>query len=426
MVRLSGPDSLPILLRLSGRKEGSFTPRRLQAATFTTAEGRRLDRGLAVWMPAPHSYSGEDIVELHAHGSPIILQALLEATFQCGAALARPGEFTRRAFENGKVDLLQAEAIAALIQAASQGEAQAALYQLEGGWSLRLCAIEGRLRVSLVQLEAALDFPEEVDWQAAPLREVWEEAEREIGELLNAGISSGRGANKPALVIAGAPNVGKSSLLNALLGYPRAIVCATPGATRDAVDAEWQLGRNTFRLVDTAGLGPPANEPEELGMAQARSLLESALGILWLVDLSRPPVAEDQISVEKLPPARTLVLGNKLDLGEDPGWPSFPLPLAARISATAGTGLDELRDLIAQHFPLSPPDPTPTFSPYQRQALLVSRETLLRACRELETSPPELLAAHLKAALETLGQVTGRDAPSDLLDEIFSRFCLGK
>ncbi|MCX5975804.1 MAG: tRNA uridine-5-carboxymethylaminomethyl(34) synthesis GTPase MnmE, partial [Coprothermobacterota bacterium] len=207
VVRLSGPDSLPILLRLSGRKEGSFTPRRLQAATFTTAEGRRLDRGLAVWMPAPHSYSGEDIVELHAHGSPIILQALLEATFQCGAAPARPGEFTRRAFENGKVDLLQAEAIAALSQAASQGEAQAALYQLEGGWSLRLCAIEGRLRVSLVQLEAALDFPEEVDWQAAPLREVWEEAEREIGELLNAGISSGRGANKPALVIAGAPNV---------------------------------------------------------------------------------------------------------------------------------------------------------------------------------------------------------------------------
>lgn len=426
MVRLSGPDSLPILLRLSGRKEGSFTPRRLQAVTFTTAEGCRLDRGLAVWMPAPHSYTGEDTVELHAHGSPAILQALLDATFQCGAAPARPGEFTRRAFEHGKVDLLQAEAIAALSQAASQEEAQAALYQLEGGWSLRLRALEQRLRASLVQLEASFDFPEEVDWQAAPLRETWEEAEREIGELLTAGISSGRGTDQPTLVIAGKPNVGKSSLLNALLGYPRAIVSATPGTTRDAVEAEWRLGRNTLRLVDTAGLGPPANEPEELGMVQARSLLEGALGILWLVDLSCPPVAEDQASVEKLPPARTLVLGNKLDLGEDPGWRSFPLSLAARISATVGTGLAELRDLIAQHFPPFPPHRTPTLSPYQRQALLVSRETLLRACRGLETSPPELLAAHLKAVLETLGQVTGRDAPPDLLEEIFSRFCLGK
>ena len=426
MVRLSGPDSLAVLLRLSGRQEGSFAPRRLQVATFTTTEGRRLDRGLAVWMPAPHSYTGEDTVELHAHGSAVILQALLDATFQCGTVPARPGEFTRRAFEHGKVDLLQAEAIAALSQAASQDEAQAALYQLEGGWSLRLGAIQGRLRASLVQLEAALDFPEEVDWQDAPLRDAWEEAGREIGKLLDAAPLKGPGTDHATLVIAGRPNVGKSSLLNALLGYPRAIVSATSGATRDAVEADWKQDRNTFRLVDTAGLGSPANEPEELGMAQARSFLERALGILWLVDLSRPPGAEDQDLVESLPPERTLVLGNKLDLGEDPGWRSSRLPLAARISATAGTGLAELRDLIAHQFPTSPPDPTPTLSPYQRQALLVSRETLLRACHELETSSPELLAAHLKAILKTLGQVTGRDVPSDLLDEIFSRFCLGK
>lgn len=426
MVRLSGPDSLAVLLRLAGRKEGSFAPRRLQVATFTTAEGRRLDRGLAVWMPAPHSYTGEDTVELHAHGSPVILQALLDATFQCGVAPARPGEFTRRAFEHGKVDLLQAEGIAALSQAASQGEAQAALYQLEGGWSLLLGALEERLRASLVQLEAALDFPEEVDWQDAPLRDVWEEAGREIDRLLDAGPLKGPGAHHATLVIAGTPNVGKSSLLNALLGYPRAIVSATSGTTRDAVEADWKLGRNTFRLVDTAGLGSPANEPEELGMVQARSLLEGALGILCLVDLSRPPGAEDQALVESLPLERTLVIGNKLDLGEDPGWRSSRLPLAARISATAGTDLAELGELIANHFPASPPDPTPTLSPYQRQALLVSRETLLDACHGLETSPPELLAAHLKAVLETLGQVTGRDVPPDLLEKIFSRFCLGK
>ncbi len=426
MVRLSGPGSLLILCRLSGHKEGFFTPRRLQVTTFTSAEGRRLDRGLAVWMPAPHSYTGEDTVELHAHGSPAILQALLDATFQCGAAPARPGEFTRRAFEHGKVDLLQAEAIAALAQAASQEEAQAALFQLEGGWSLRLRSLEQRLRASLVRLEAALDFPEEVDWQAEPLREKWEEALLEMNELLAVEDPSERSGAQPTLVIAGKPNVGKSTLLNTLLGYPRAIVSATPGTTRDAVEAEWHLGGGTVRLVDTAGLGPPANEPEELGMVQARSLLEGASGILWLVDLSRPPGVEDQVLVEELPSARTLVLGNKLDLGEDPGWHSSPLPLAARISATTGTGLLELRDLLAHRFPLSLPDRTPTLAPCQRQALLVSHETLLRACHGLETSPPELLAAHLKTALDGLGQVTGRDLPPDLLEEIFSRFCLGK
>jgi tRNA modification GTPase len=363
---------------------------------------------------------------MHAHGSPVILQALLEATFQCGAAPAHPGEFTRRAFEHGKIDLLQAEAIAAASQAVSREQAQAALFQLEGGWSLRLRALEGRLRITLVQLEAALDFPEEVDWQAEPLRETWEEALLEMDGLLAVEGSIGGGEVQPALAIAGRPNVGKSSLLNALLGYPRAIVSATPGTTRDTVEAEWRLGEGTIRLVDTAGLGSPANEPEELGMAQARSCLEKAVGILWLVDLSRPPVAEDQILVGKLPPARVLVLGNKIDVGEDPGWCSSPLSLAARISATEGTGLAELRDLIARYFPVPSPNRGLTLSPWQWKALLVSRETLLHACQGLEASAPELLAAQLKAVLETLGQVTGREAPPDLLEEIFSRFCLGK
>jgi tRNA modification GTPase len=425
IIRLSGPGCLTILVQLTGVPKERFSPRRLRAVAFRTLEGRLLDSGLAVWMPAPHSYTGEEVVELHGHGAPFLLQSLLEASLSLGARLAHPGEFTRRAYENGRITLLQAEALAAMIQAGSVEAAQSALSQLDGELSRRLDSLGHRLQGALADVEAAIDFPDEVVMDDGRLHQQLNGSLILLDDIVSAAGRNDSGQGLPQIVIAGRPNVGKSSLFNALLGRERAIVTAIPGTTRDVLEADSELGRKRLRLVDTAGLGSARDELERKGMERARRSLESAGGIIWVVDLSRSPTGTDRLGLKELAGDHTLVVGNKRDLGEDPGWDRFPVELACRLSALTGEGLESLILLIQQRF-LKDSVPAWVLDLRQREALAVSRETLATVSTDVCVIPPELLAAQLKSILASLREIAGKEADEAMLDEVFSRFCLGK
>ncbi len=416
VIRVSGPRVAHIAQALLGSLPA---PRHATYATFRDARGEALDRGIALYFPAPHSYTGEPVLELQGHGGPVVVQEVLAACLDAGARLAEPGEFTRRAFLEGRIDLAQAEAVADLIDAASREAARSAMRSLSGEFS---AAIE-RLRAGVVELraltEAMLDFPEEeVDAlhrddalsRLGTIRGALGEvlAKSRQGSLLRAGVH---------VVLAGSPNVGKSSLLNRLAGEERAIVTPVAGTTRDALREQVQIEGVPLTLVDTAGLRAGADGIERLGMERTRREIAAADVVLQVVEAASEPKPLENVPED----AARLLVFNKLDL--HPGF--LPPAGALAVSARTGERLDELRKAIVRAAGWSSTGEA-TFLARERhlRALRACAEHLATAAGEVQRW--ELFAEELRLAHDQLARITGSFTSDDLLGEIFSRFCIGK
>ncbi len=428
VLRVSGNGAFTIARELLGRAP---VPRHAHYCALRDEAGQRIDRGLLLWFPAPHSYTGEDVVELQAHGSPVLLRLLRERLVQMGARHARPGEFSERAFLNGKLDLAQAEAVADLIASGSEAAARAAQRSLEGAFSERVTALAEVLVGLRCYIEAAFDFPdEEIDFLAAPeLLARLATARRDLEQLLAAARRGVRLANGLHVVIVGRPNVGKSSLLNALAASERAIVTEVAGTTRDLLRETIDLDGVALTLVDTAGLRETADAVEREGVRRARAELERADLILLIVDAAAP-APEDAALAAELPAAlERIVIHNKIDrAGADPRAETIDGVLHLWLSARRGAGLDLLVAALRSRAGTSEAD-AGAFSARARHvaALERTRERFAKAQRLVEQGEgAELAAEELRLAHRALGEITGEFSSEDLLGAIFSSFCIGK
>ncbi len=433
IVRASGRDLSPLIAAVCGR---ALLPRQATLLPFAGSDGQALDRGLAIHFPAPHSYTGEDVLELQAHGGPVLLQLLLARCLQAqpGLRLAEPGEFTERAFLNDKIDLAQAEAVADLIDASTEAAARSAARSLAGDFSAEIGQLaEGLLRLRML-VEATLDFPEEeIDFlEKAGARAQLDGLQTAVtaalararqGALLREGLR---------VVIAGQPNVGKSSLLNALAGAELAIVTPIPGTTRDRVAETIQIEGVPLHIVDTAGLrdgAEAADEVERIGIARSWEAIAGADAVLFLHDLGRlndaAYAAADAGIATRLPPGvAVLQVYNKADL---PGTQAPADGIA--LSARSGTGLDTLRHaLLKQAGWQAAPEGLYTARARHVQALRRAAEHLHAAQLHAAARDTalDLLAEELRLAHRALGEITGAVSSDDLLGVIFAGFCIGK
>jgi tRNA modification GTPase len=391
-------------------------------ASFRDRSGERIDDGIALYFPAPHSYTGEAVLELQGHGGPVVMGALLGACVDAGARLAEPGEFTRRAFLEGKLDLAQAEAVADLIDAASREAARSALRSLSGEFSAAVQSLVQRLTELRALTEAMLDFPEEEidslhrDDAAGRLGGV----RRDLADLLGKSRQGKLLATGIRVVIAGRPNVGKSSLLNRLAGEERAIVTPQAGTTRDALREPIEIGGVPIVLVDTAGLRSSVDEIERLGMQRTQHELASADVVLAMFEAGG--VAEP---LEGLPAgAARIHVFNKLDLAPEFHVAEGP-QAAVAVSAKTGTGIDALRDAILRAAGWSSTGES-VFLARERHLNALERARQHLDAAERESRRWEFFAEELRLAQVALGGITGEMTPDDLLGEIFSRFCIGK
>jgi len=414
IVRLSGPPgrALGLARGVAARIPERPEARRAYLSPFLDAEGEVVDEGLVLFFRAPASATGEEVVELHAHGSPAVVEALVQSAVARGARRAGPGEFTRRALANGKVDLLEAEGIGRLAAAASRGEALRAVGLVRGELSARVGALRERLLDALVELEARLDFPEDVggDGDRGALDALG--TVREGLVALGGEVGGGRsGTGLPTVVIVGPPNAGKSTLFNALVGEDRVLVTEHPGTTRDAVAEECVVGGERVRLVDTAGLRETAEPVERLGVEAARRAAAGADLLLVAEEAGGERIAAAPEGTSVLAVATKADLGGAVPEG------------ACGVSARTGAGLESLREEIGRR--LSAGGETGSWGALPRQ-----REALLRAAAALDGvhagTPGELAAAAAREALHALGEVTGETATEELLDRVFSSFCVGK
>ena len=424
IVRASGPKVLALVTALVGRP---LPPRTATLAEFLDARGSGIDQGLALFFPAPHSYTGEDVLELHGHGGPVVLRELLGACLELGARAARPGEFTERAFLNGKLDLAQAESVADLIDAATTEAARGALRSLQGAFSERIEALLQALIELRMLVEATLDFPEEdIDFleqagAAGKLAAVRDQLDAVIaatrqGSLLREGVR---------VVLAGKPNVGKSSLLNRLAGEDLAIVTEIPGTTRDAIHLSLEIHGVPVHVIDTAGLRETIDPVEKMGVARSREAIASADVLVVLQDATQPGLSDDLLEGVPAGLARIDVT-NKIDLvGEEARCESTAGAARISMSAKTGAGIELLKDSILSAAGWRPSGEGLYMARARHlQALQDAREPLTRAI--VAAGKLELLAEDLRLAQQSLGAVTGEFTSDDLLGEIFSRFCIGK
>lgn len=430
VIRLSGM-AAPVIAHKMVRKE--LWPRYAHFCKFLDRDGATIDEGLVIHFPAPGSYTGEDVVEFHAHGSRAILDMLLQRAVELGARLARPGEFTERAFHNNKIDLVQAEAIADLIESVSSQAARSAVRSLEGGFSRRINNLLDMIIDLRAQVEGALDFPEEDagipggEGLAGRLNACRSELEKifavaKQGALLNEGIIA---------VIAGRPNVGKSTLLNVLAGREAAIVTAVPGTTRDLIEQDIVVGGIPLHVIDTAGLRTPGDEVEREGIRRALSAAETADILIMVNEYGQPLSAEERRLVDEALPIRHVLLAhNKIDLYQAPpglaGRDQNPVEI--NLSAKTGAGVETLTGQLLDILGMKNINED-VFIARRRHLDALERTGLsLRAATDslVRHEGMELLAEHLRFAQHALGEITGVYAADDLLGEIFSRFCLGK
>ncbi len=428
IVRVSGPAARRIAESMLGRLP---RPRHATFTHFAGAAGRPIDQGLALFFPAPHSFTGEDVLELHGHGGPVVLDMTLGRMLELGARLARPGEFSERAFLNGKLDLAQAEAVADLIEAGSESAARSALRSLEGEFSRRVQALREGLTRLRMYVEAAIDFPEEeVDFlsDVRVLQEL-EALESGIVQLLSSVQQGVLLHDGMTVVLAGPPNAGKSSLLNALAQSETAIVSPVPGTTRDILRERIHIDGMPLHIVDTAGLRESRDEIETEGIRRAREQMQRADRILLVLDdgAGRDTPAE---VLKHLPSglARTVVR-NKIDLtGRPPGITDGPGAVEIALSARTGAGLDGLRRHLKECMGFQSAGEG-VFIARRRHlnAIRRAQDHVLRGRAQLKQSRAgELLAEDLRLAQQALSEITGEFTSDDLLGRIFSSFCIGK
>jgi tRNA modification GTPase len=423
ILRVSGPQAPAIAVAISGSLPEA---RRATLSDFRDAAGELLDRGLVLYFPAPHSYTGEEVVELHAHAGPWVLQQLLETCKRHGARAASPGEFTQRAYLNDRLDLAQAESVADLIDACSAEAARSAARSLVGEFSRRVHALVAALIELRMHVEACIDFPEEeIDpadrriqrEKLAALRVAHANllAEARQGVVLREGL---------LVVLAGRPNVGKSSLLNALAGEDLAIVTPIAGTTRDYVRATISLEGVPIHLVDTAGLREATDEVERIGVQRTWKAIESAGAVVFLQD--DDAAVEDRGLLARLPAGiPTLSVLNKIDLrGEAAGRESGPSGERIRISAKTGAGVPLVRDWLLQSAGWRPHGEGVFMARARHIAALQTAGEHLEHAESLQAI--ELQAEELRLAQAALGSITGAVSADHLLGEIFSRFCIGK
>ena len=455
IIRLSGPRALDLAREIFRTPQGDpfpgFSPRKLLHGRVTNPEtGEVLDECLLAVMPGPHSYTGEDVAEIHGHGGPFSLRAILRLLIDRGASPAGPGEFTRRAFLNGRMDLVQAEAVADLIAARSEAGLRAALGHLSGRLSRELEAVWKELIGIAAQLEAAIDFPDEdIEIQASARLVERTGGALERLEFLLRSFHAGRAIREgtPAAIV-GRPNVGKSSLLNLLLREDRALTSPVPGTTRDTIEETAVIGGIPFRFIDTAGLRESADPVERAGVERARRMAGSASLILLVLDASAPLTDEDRTILSELAapppppaPAGPAIIGvlNKADLpsavSPEEAGRLFPDGRCARVSALRGDGLEALEALMVE---------TVLGGGRAGSGGLADGELLLTRERHRERVQaaaefvgagieamkarlsPELVAIELTEAMNALGGLLGKDFTEDLLDGIFREFCIGK
>ena len=420
IVRLSGPRAKPIGERICGR---ALQPRHARHARFRDRDGAILDDGIALLFAAPASYTGEDVVELQAHGSPVLLHELLETCCALGARRARAGEFSQRAWENGRLDLAQAEAVADLIAAGDLHAARAARRSVEGEFSQRVDALARVLLALRVQLEASIDFADEeldADGEAA-LRRRLDAARAQLDALLAAAEQGRRLRDGLHAVIVGPPNAGKSSLLNALAGSDRAIVADLPGTTRDLLQETIRVDGVELILVDTAGLREEGDAIEREGMRRARAELARADAALVVLDARDPQRGRASVEAALAGVPGIVWLHNKSDL--------LPAQATAEgailVSARTGAGFDALHARLRA---LAGVGGEGAFSARARHvdALQRARALLDEAVDGFAAARPELAADSLRRAHDALGEITGRVLPDALLGHIFATFCIGK
>ncbi|MCZ7565946.1 MAG: tRNA uridine-5-carboxymethylaminomethyl(34) synthesis GTPase MnmE [Burkholderiales bacterium] len=405
-------------------------PRRATRATFLDADGAAIDDGIALYFPAPRSYTGEDVLELQGHGGPVVLRMLLARCLALGARIAEPGEFTRRAYLNDKLDLAQAEAVADLIESATAAAARCAMRSLRGEFSDAIDALAGQLVELRLLVEATLDFPEEevdapdhadarrrLDAVRAVLDRALERARQ--GSLLRAGIH---------VVLAGRPNVGKSSLLNRLAGEDLAIVTAIPGTTRDTVRQAIDVDGVPLNVVDTAGLREAKDEVERLGIARTWSEIERADLLLLVVDARDGVTSGDEAVVARLPARlKRVIVHNKIDLTADtPRVEERADDTHVYASARTGAGIDLLGCTLLARCGWSHDAEESVFMARDRHLVALRRAGERLAAAAGVFGQAELLAEELRLAHAELTAITGEFTPDDLLGEIFSRFCIGK
>ncbi|MFN0163472.1 MAG: tRNA uridine-5-carboxymethylaminomethyl(34) synthesis GTPase MnmE [Burkholderiales bacterium] len=424
VVRISGAGLADMVQGLLGQVPA---PRRATLSEFRASDGTAIDRGLALWFPAPHSYTGQDVLELHGHGGPVVLGLLLERCLELGARLAEPGEFTRRAFENDKLDLAQAESVADLIEAASAQAARAALRSLDGEFSRQVHELIAELIALRALVEATLDFPEdEVDFlRREHAFERVADLEARIDTILARSHQGARLRAGLSVVLAGAPNVGKSSLMNALAGEEVAIVTALPGTTRDRLERPILIEGMPVNVIDTAGLRASEDTVERIGIARAREAMARADLVLLVVAADAPEVpAEVAANLPAEVPQLKVV--NKIDLtGQAPaagqGW--------VRVSAVEGSGLDLLRAALKDAAGLTGAAEDAILARARHIEALQAAKVAVAESRE-HLAPGafalEIVAEELRRAQQCLAAITGEFTADDLLGEIFGRFCIGK
>ncbi|MFT3897488.1 MAG: tRNA uridine-5-carboxymethylaminomethyl(34) synthesis GTPase MnmE [Thermomonas sp.] len=421
IVRLSGPQANEIAARVCGR---TLEPRHAHHVRFQDRDGETVDDGIALWFRAPASYTGEDVVELQAHGSPVVLQELLEVCCAHGARRARAGEFSERAWENGRLDLAQAEAVADLIAAGDLRAARAARRSLEGEFSRSVDALARMLLALRVQLEASIDFSdEELDADGeAVLRRRLQDARMQLEALLLAAERGRRLRDGLHAVIVGPPNAGKSSLLNALAGSDRAIVTDVPGTTRDLLQETIRVDGVELILVDTAGLRAEGDAIEREGMRRARNELARADAALVVLDARDPQAGRDAVEDALAGVPEVVWLHNKRDLLSSATGDGSEVLL---VSARTGEGLEALHARLRS---LAGGGGEGAFSARARHVDALRRAGILvdEAVAGFDAGRPELAADSLRRAHDALGEITGRVLPDALLGHIFATFCIGK
>jgi tRNA modification GTPase len=428
LVRVSGPLTRSLLRRIAPRLPEPLEPRRAGLVTLEDCEGQPIDSALVTFFAAPSSYTGEDAAEISVHGSPRVVDRLLSALSVAGARLARPGEFTERALLHGRMDLIEAEAVRELIEARTERAARACAKRLAGALSARLSGVREALLAAATSLAATIDFAEDVGEQVAPgvaegLVRAREELSRlaesyEAGRLLSSG---------SRVAILGLPNAGKSTLFNAILGSPRAIVTDIPGTTRDALEATLDVCGIPVTVVDTAGLTATSDPVETIGVERAREEAEKADAVLYVFDARAGLTAEDLIALSSLPGKPVDLVANKVDtLAEGGVLPPAAIHVCG-LSPGAGQALQAALGARLSAGMALPPRDEMLGNARQRDLVERARRACANALSALgRGDSPEYAASHVQEALSALADVFGETTPADLLERIFETFCIGK